>query len=77
MKKNIVLFFIIVATCNLLKAQIFSTFRDSIVKENLEKDIMFLCDSRLSGREIASTGEKTCSILTIDFNTVFSAARSV
>jgi hypothetical protein len=58
MKKNIVLFFIIVATCNLLKAQIFSTFRDSIVKENLEKDIMFLCDSRLSGREIASTGEK-------------------
>lgn len=58
MKKNIVLFFIIVATCNLLKAQNFSTFRDSIVKENLEKDIMFLCDSRLSGRKIASTGEK-------------------
>ena len=46
MKKNIVLFFIIIATCNLLKAQNFSTFRDSIVKENLEKDIMFLCDLR-------------------------------
>ena len=58
MKKNIVLFFIIIATCNLLKAQNFSTFRDSIVKENLEKDIMFLCDSSLSGRKIASTGEK-------------------
>src|SRR5512139_848666 len=58
MKRNIVLFFIIIATCNLLKAQNFSTFRDSIVKENLEKDIMFLCDSSLSGRKIASTGEK-------------------
>ncbi|MFN8257220.1 MAG: M28 family peptidase [Bacteroidales bacterium] len=58
MKKNIVLFIIIIATCNLLKAQNFSAFRDSIIKENLEKDIMFLCDSSLSGRKIASTGEK-------------------
>jgi hypothetical protein len=58
MKKIIVLFFIIIATCNLIKAQNFSTFRNSIAKENLEKDIMFLCDSSLAGRKIASTGEK-------------------
>ena len=58
MKKNFVLFFIIIATCNILKAQNFSTYRDSIVKENLEKDITFLCDPILAGRKIASTGEK-------------------
>jgi len=58
MKNNFVLFFLIIATCNILKAQNFSAYRDSIVKENLEKDITFLCDPSLAGRKIASTGEK-------------------
>jgi hypothetical protein len=58
MKKIIALFFIITEFCNLIVAQNFSTFRDSILKENLQKDITFLCDPSLSGRKIASKGEK-------------------
>ena len=56
MKKTII-FFIFSAFCNLIVAQKISSFRDSILKENLQKDIAFLCDPDLSGRKFASTGE--------------------
>ena len=58
MKKLLTLFLIITGSCNLIPAQNFSIYRDSILKENLQKDISFLCDPGLSGRKMASTGEK-------------------
>ncbi|MFN8208465.1 MAG: M28 family peptidase [Bacteroidales bacterium] len=59
MKRNFILCFLVIATFNLLKAQNDIAFGNDIVKEDFEKEIQFLCDSSLSGRKIASTGEKT------------------
>lgn len=55
--KKIVLFLIFTEFFNLIVAQKISSFRDSILKENLQKDVAFLCDPDLSGREFASPGE--------------------
>lgn len=63
MKKSVITsrMLIFLMLCNVCKAQNFSTFKDSIRKEILQKHLEILCDEQKGGRKFATQGEKNAA----------------